>query len=169
MKQLLIILIVFVGSKNFAATKHSKKESSIKHSYEEYINLYGGNDTSRAIIELFFDKREFSAGGKMSFLPLSLGVALIAPPIGIGLMGLSSPLFVSGIVTRKRYSHKNLLTVLEQYKKAGKLPKRINKQIKLILFAEYEESKCDFAAARKIALRSVKIKKAKMKTIMVVN
>jgi len=169
MKKLIIILIVFVCSNNFAATKKSKKESSLKHSYEEYIDLYGGNDTSRAIIELFFDKREFSAGGKMSFLPLSLGIALVVPPIGIGLMGLSTPLFISGIVTRKRYNHKNLMVVLEQYNKDGKLPKRIKKQIKLILIAEHDEQRDGFTSSIKRTLRSVEIKSAKKNTILVVN
>jgi hypothetical protein len=169
MKKLVIILIILVCSNSVAAKKHSKKESNLKHSYKEYVNLYGDNDTSRAIIELFFDKRELSASGKMSFLPLSLGVAVVVPPLGVGLMGLSSPLFISGIITRKRYNHKKLNAVLVEYNESGKLPQRIKKQIKLILFAEREESAEDFTSKRKMALRPIEINKTKENTILVVN
>ena len=92
--------------------------------------LESNNNIYVEIIELYFDKRELSASGKMSFLPLSLGVALVVPPIGVGLMGLSSPLFISGIITRKRYNHKKLNAVLVEYNESGKLPQRIKMQIK---------------------------------------
>lgn len=169
MKKLIIILIVLISSTSFAAKKHLKKESKLKHSYEEYVDLYGENDTSRAIIELFFDKREFNAVAKMSFLPLTLGVALIVPPIGIGLMGLSSPLFIGGVLTRRRYNHKNLMAVLEKYNKTGELSTRIKKQVKLVLLAEHEESKGDFTLARKMALRSMEMNTTKKNVILVVN
>lgn len=168
MKKLIIILIVFACSNSFGAKKHSKKESKLKHSYEECVDLYGENDTSRAIIELFFDKRELNAGGKMSFLPLSLGVTLIVPPIGIGLMGISSPLFISGIITRKRYSHKNLMAVLKQYKETGEMPKRIAKKVNLTLLAQNEDKKEDLTAMRKMALRPIEVVTSKENTILVV-
>lgn len=168
MKKLIIILIVFTCSSCFAEKKLSKKESNLKHSYEEYVNMYGENDTSRAIIELFFDKREFNAGGKMSFLPLSMGVALVVPPIGIALAAVSSPLFVSGIITRKRYNHKNLMAALEQYNKNGKVPKRIKKNVKLILIAQNEEKKEDLTVMRKMALRPIEKLSSKENTILVV-
>jgi len=169
MKNLIIILIVFVCSNSFWAKKHAKKESNLKHSYEEYVRLYGDTDTSRAIIELFFDKRQLSASGKMSFLGLSLGVALIVPPIGIGLVGVSSPLFISGIVTRKRYNHKNLRAVLEQFNKNGELPMKIEKQVKLILAAENEEYEEVATLKRKMALRSIGRNAVKENAVLVVN
>jgi len=168
MKKLIIILIVFAFSNSFGAKKHSKKESNLKHSYEEYVDLYGRNDTSRAIIELFFDKREFSAAGKMSFLPLTLGLTLIVPPIGIGLTGITSPLFISGIITRKRYNHKNLMAVLEQYNKNGEIPKRIKKRLKFILIAAQLDRQKELTASRKMALRSMESITSEENTILVV-
>jgi len=169
MKNLLLILFVLISSICFAGKKYSNKGSTRTHSYKEYVDLYGENDTSRALIELFFDKREFCAGGKMSFLPLSLGVVLLSPPLGIGLMVLSTPLFISGIVTRKKYNHKNLQKFLSQYNKNGKLSKKLDRQVKLILIAEHEESKDFRTSDRKMALRSIILNDEKGSAGLIVN
>ena len=90
---------------------------------------YGNNDTSLAIIDLFFGKRNEAAIGKMSFLPITAGVTVVMPPIGLGLSALSSPLFVSGLVTRHRYSHKNLMIALNSYRNRNMLSENFRHKI----------------------------------------
>ncbi|PCJ28074.1 MAG: hypothetical protein COA97_02015 [Flavobacteriales bacterium] len=113
----------------------AKKEKTPKPSYEEYINQYGIDDTSIAIIELFFEKRNYSAPGKMSFLPVAAGVTAIVPPIGLGLAVITAPLFLSGLLTRHKYSHKNLLIALQNYNKSNvfsnNFKNKIAQQIKM--------------------------------------
>ena len=135
MKSLTIILSFIICSNCFAVKKAAKKNNSEKHCYEEYINQYGRNDTSKAIINFYFDKREISAAGKMSFLPLSMLLAIVVPPIGLGLMVVSSPLFVSGVITRKKYNNKNLIKELNNYN----VNNILSKKMKLIVYLLKEE------------------------------
>lgn len=97
--------------------------------YRDFVNQYGIDDTSRAIIDVFFDKREDSGSGQMSFLPLSTAIVAINPPIGLGLMAISTPLFVSGLITYKKYSRKNLLKTLVNYQENAVLSKRFKKRV----------------------------------------
>ncbi len=165
MKSLLTILLALTTI-YCSATK--KQKNIVKHSYEEYVDLYGKNDTSRAIIELFFDKREMNAGAKMSFLPVSLGVTVVVPPIGVALVAVSTPLFVSGLITKRRYNHKNLTAVLNAYNKDGVLPRRMKKIVKQILYAENEIEGEYQTAMRKQALRPIDRLNDKSNTILVV-
>jgi hypothetical protein len=135
MKNLTIILSFILCSNCFAGNKASKKMNSEKYCYQEYINQYGVNDTSKAIINFYFDKRELSATGKMSFLPLSMLLAIVVPPIGLGLMVVSSPLFVSGVITRKKYNNKNLIKELNNYN----VNNILSKKMKIIVYILEEE------------------------------
>ncbi|MBL4593122.1 MAG: hypothetical protein JKX68_04805 [Flavobacteriales bacterium] len=148
MKYLLLTSIVLFLSVNSFAKKHKiKKAKNPKLSYQEYIIQYGNNDTSVAIINLFFDKRNETAVGKMSFLPITAGITMFVPPIGLGLSAITSPLFISGLITRTRYSHKNLLIALKSYHNTNmlsanfqnKIFKQIKAQKKEIYIAESEE------------------------------
>ena len=65
----------------------------------------------------------------MSFLPLSTAIVAINPPIGLGLMAISTPLFVSGLITYKKYSRKNLLKTLVNYQENAVLSKRFKKRV----------------------------------------
>ena len=127
MKTLTIILTMVICSNCFAAKKNTKRRHTEKFSYQEYINHFGINDTSKAIIDLYFNKRELCAVGNMSFMPLSMTIALVIPPVGEGLMAISSPLFVSGVITRKKYYYKNLLKELNNYNENNILSKKMNK------------------------------------------
>ena len=62
--------------------------------YNQYINEYGNDKTSVTLINLFFDKRDNAGIGQMSFLPVSSTIAIIYPPVGVGLVVISCPLFV---------------------------------------------------------------------------
>jgi hypothetical protein len=136
MKILIIIIASFIiCSTCFAGKKVAKKMNSEKLCYQDYIDQYGINDTSKAIINFYFDKRELSAAGKMSFLPLSMVLAIVVPPIGLGLMAISSPLFVSGVITRKKYNNKNLIKELNNYN----VNNILSKKMKIIVYILEEE------------------------------
>jgi hypothetical protein len=136
MKILIIITSFIICSTCFAGKKVAKKMNSEKLCYQDYIDQYGINDTSKAIINFYFDKRELSAAGKMSFLPLSMVLAIVVPTVGLGLMAISSPLFVSGVITRKKYNNKNLIKELNNYNENNILSKKMEKIIVYLLEEE---------------------------------
>jgi hypothetical protein len=159
MKNLFLISIIILLSNNcFAQKNHSENNKVHKLSYEEYINQYGSDDTSKAIIDLFFDKRELNAAGKMSFLPLSVVVTVVVPPIGIGLMTISSPLFISGIITREKYNHKNLIKTLDNYQNNNLLSANIKKKVGQLMEAQEVIYNEELAEDRLAILKSIRQK-----------
>ncbi len=119
-----------------------------KLSYQEFMNLYGTDDTSKAIIEIYFDKRDYSATGQISFLPISSIVAVIVPPLGISLMAISSPLFVNGLLISNKYSRKKLLKALNNYQNDSILSNRNKKMVVKQLIAQQENYNYDLLEAR---------------------
>jgi len=115
MKNLLLISIIVLSSGHCFSQHQKENKKDHQLNYEEFITHYGVDDTSIAIINIFYDKRQNCAGGKMSFLSLSAGIALLNPPIGVGLLAISSPLFVSGAITHVKYNRKHLLSALVNY------------------------------------------------------
>lgn len=117
MKKILItsvlVLITLVTYSQSPDTTRDNK--SYKLSYEEFQNQYGTDDTSAALIDLFFSKRDEKAFGQMSMLPLSTAVTVVMPPVGIYLMAVSSPIFVNGLIVQLKYSRKKLLAALNGY------------------------------------------------------
>jgi hypothetical protein len=157
MKNLFLISIIILLSNNcFAQKNHSENNKVHKLSYEEYMNQYGTDDTSKAIIEFFFDKREYSAAGKISFLPLSAAVTIAVPPIGIGLMTISSPLFISGLITRKKYNHKNLIKTLDNYQNNNLLSANIKKKVGQLMEAQEAIYNEELAEDRLATLKSIR-------------
>lgn len=157
MKHPIIISICLLLSINCIAQKHKiKKGKNTKLDYEYYVDQYGTNDTSIAIIELFFDKRNNVAIGKMSFLPVSASVTIIAPPIGVGLSIIASPLFVSGMLTQHKYSHKNLLITLKHYHNNNLISEKFKKQIVGKLKQNKEIHQDEIKEERLMALRQIK-------------
>ncbi|MCB9360324.1 MAG: hypothetical protein H6587_02215 [Flavobacteriales bacterium] len=125
MKYLITLtLILCISNLSFAAKKQHKYLS-----YEQYIEKYGANQTCVTIIDLFFNKRNLSGIGQMSFLPTTSVVAIIIPPIGIATMAISTPLFVNGLLVRHKYSHKNLVIALEYYQNKKLLSEKFKKEI----------------------------------------
>lgn len=90
-----------------------KKEHQL--TYEEFINHYGIDDTCVAIIDIYFDKRENSAAGRISMFPAAAAIVLINAPIGVSLMVISSPIAITGAITRIKYNRKKLITTLVNY------------------------------------------------------
>ena len=80
----LLLVSILIGAQLFAVAGDNNKSKSVKNNkqvkakkehklnYDEFVNKYGSDDTSLAVIEIFFDKRENAAKGQMSFLPLSI-------------------------------------------------------------------------------------------------
>jgi hypothetical protein len=134
----LISAFLFLSCLCVGQPTNSKINKEYQLSYEEYMEQYGIDDTCIAIIDVFFDKREYKGAGQMSFLPLSTVVVVINPPIGLGLMVISSPLFVSGLITYNRYSRKKLLKTLVNYQKTDVLSKRFKKKVTQLIQAQDE-------------------------------
>ncbi len=151
---ILFSLVALISINGFSRQKIKKQHLT----YLEYINEYGNDKTSITIINIFFQKREYAGIGKMSFLPLSASVTAVAPPIGIGLMAVSSPLFVSGIITRNKYSHKNLLKALNEYRSNKSLSKNLKKKVIRIHIIEEEIHQIELREARLISLKEIKNK-----------
>lgn len=113
------------NSTNTTNCAEHKKEYQL--TYEEFINHYGVDDTCVAIIDIYFDKRENSAAGRISMLPASAAVVLINAPLGVTLIAISTPIALSGTYTRIKYNRKKLIKTL------------VNYQIENILTAQLKE------------------------------
>ncbi len=68
------ILTILLINVCIAKDKESKKES-IPFSYEDYISYYGINDTSIAIIDVFFDNQNRFGVGQLSYLPTAAAIS----------------------------------------------------------------------------------------------
>lgn len=152
MKHLLLILSILLFSQFSEARKPISKKLH-KLSYDEFMYAYGTDDTSIAIINIYFDKRDYSATGQMSFLPISTIVAIVIPPIGVGLMVISSPLFINGLLTSNKYSRKKLLKILNNYKDGDILSNRNKKKIVQEIKAQQEIYYEDLLEARYNSIR----------------
>ncbi len=151
MRYFLIALFILL----FYYSSSAKKETSNHLTYDEYILEYGIDSKSVAIIDLFFNKRNLSGIGQMSFLPVSSSVAIIVPPIGLALMAISSPLFINGLLIRNKYSHKNLLVALEYYQNNNLLSNRFKKKINRILHNKKLDEIENTNAERYFALKEI--------------
>ena len=149
-------LMLLSSSESFAKDKKSKKVKQEKMTYNEYINEYGHDKTSLTLINLFFDKRDNAGIGQMSFLPVSSTIAIVYPPVGVGLVAISCPLFVSGLITRNNYSHKKLIKTLEEYKINKTLPTKLEKKVNQIHIIEKEIFDMDMEDARFASLKQIK-------------
>jgi hypothetical protein len=156
MKNLLILAITLLISSNcFSQEKKLETKRFHKLNYEQYISHYGVDDTSIAIIDIYFDKRRNNAGGKMSFLPLTAGIAVITPPLGVSLIAISSPLFVSGLITRQKYSRKNLLKALIKYQNKNVIAVNLKQRVDTYLEIEEEIYQEELADTRFASLKAI--------------
>jgi len=101
----------------------------IRHfTYSDFMAKYSINDTSAAVIELFFDKKENTALAEMSFLPVTTLVFLVLPKIALGLTIISLPFFIHGSIVLIKYRKKRLQKILMRYKKDLYLPKGLRRK-----------------------------------------
>ncbi len=117
MKQIIITsVLLFITLVTYSQSPDSvKNNKSYKLSYEEFQNKYGVDDTSAALIDLFFSKRDEKAFGQMTMLPLSTAVTVVMPPVAIYLVAVTTPIFVNGLMVQLKYSRKKLLMALNDY------------------------------------------------------
>lgn len=125
-------------SKGTKKNKQVKAKKEYKLNYDEFVSKYGADDTSLAVIEIFFDKRENAAKGQMSFLPLSTAVAIIIPPIGVGLMAVSTPIFINGFIVNQKYNRRKLKNILDEYQSTNELPVKLQDKVNDYLEDEEE-------------------------------
>lgn len=144
MRTLILITVLFSLSNSTYAKEKIKKQKQSKHlNYEECVTKFGVDDTSVAIINVYFDKRHNAGTGQMSFLPITLALTAITPPIGIGLSMVSSPMFVKGLVVRNRYSHKNMIKALNNYHSEKMISDNVRRKVTNYMLDEQEDKQLD--------------------------
>lgn len=126
-----------------------KKEYQL--TYEEFINHYGVDDTCVAIIDIYFDKRENSAAGRISMLPAAAAVVLINAPIGVTLMAISTPIALSGTYTRIKYNRKKLIKTLVNYQTENILTAPLKQKVVSYLIIKEELRQEEVESAPQLA------------------
>src|SRR5690606_23357994 len=100
-----------------------------KLEYSDFIANYSINDTSNTVIDIFFDKRNNTAKGQMSFFPITAAIFLLVPIICIVLSVVTFVMFVNGTVVLVKSLKKKLQKVLIYYKETKELPKWVRKKV----------------------------------------
>lgn len=139
MKNLILITIILLMTNSVSAEKNRSEKKQARLDYDECIQLYGVDDTSIAIINIYFDKRYSVGVGQMSLLPVTAALTVFTPPIGVVLMAASSPLYINGIVKFNKYSQKNMIKTLNNYRDNNILSDKI--RFKVVEFIMDEKIK----------------------------
>lgn len=132
------IILLYIGLafclSSFSQIDDNEKIKYRKLTYNDFQKL-SINDTSAAVIDLYFNKKDDAIFSQMSLLPIT-GVFAIIPPlhfIAFGTAFISVPFFIHGGVTLVKYRKKKLYSVLNDYSKTQNLPKGIRKKTNKIL------------------------------------
>ncbi len=134
---------------NKACCKYGKQQQI---SYEEFINHYGVDDTSLAIINIYFDKRENSAAGRITILPLAAVVTTVNAPIGLALMAITTPIALSGAYTRIKYNRNHLIKALVNYQNDDVMTASLKHKV-----VNYLETKVDYEQEEMKAIKGVQL------------
>ncbi len=129
MKKLYLVTVILLSSSFCFSNSNSRVKNNKRLTYEEYITKYGTDDTSLAIIDFYFGKRETAGKGKMSILPVTAVLAVAYPPLGVPMVLIASPIFISGFITCNKYSNKKLTKVLISYNETRKIPKGLRRKV----------------------------------------
>lgn len=129
MKTFVLTLCVLVNLLSFAQIENSEKIKYRKLSYPDFKKL-SINDTSDAVLDLFFNKTDNAIYTQIILLPISVVLTIIPPThfVGIGSLAISGPLFINGSATLIRYRKKKLYSILLDYKEKRTLPKWARKK-----------------------------------------
>jgi len=134
-----IVFLILICSFPFSVVATPTDSTEIKArklTYSDFLANYSVNDTSAAVIEIFFDKKDNSARGQMSFLPITLAIYPLFPLFSVGLTAVSLPLFINGSVIMIKYRKGKLVKVLNEYRETRELPKWIRKKVNKSLHYE---------------------------------
>ncbi len=129
MKTILSIPIIILSLTIYAKKPKTYPSKISEYNYFDFMDKYGENDTSAAIIDLFLNKRNEQGVAEMSFFPITSSIAIIAPPIGIPLTLIYSPIAIHGCFLRVKYSKKRLEKTLKKYNKGERINKHLTKKI----------------------------------------
>lgn len=159
---LIPIILLMTNSVSAEKTRSEKKENqkTVRLNYDECIQRYGVDDTSIAIINIYFDKRYTAGVGQMSFLPVTAALTIITPPIGATLMIVSSPLYVNGALKFNTYSQKNMVKTLNNYHNNSVLAEKMREKVVNYIFDEDEKNE-KFEEDYKIELTNIRKAKGK--------
>lgn len=124
-KTLLIIVCCLISFSSFSQADEKIKYRKLVYKDFKKMSI---NDTSDVIIGIFYDKKDNAALGQMSFLPVTVAIYLISPPISVGLTTISFPLFLNGSYMLVKYRNKKLYEVLDVYSQTGAMPKWVRKK-----------------------------------------
>ncbi|PJA06972.1 MAG: hypothetical protein COX70_08435 [Flavobacteriales bacterium CG_4_10_14_0_2_um_filter_32_8] len=143
-KPILLFAFLFLNSALFCQTTSVEKINYRKLTYSDFTKI-AVNDTSIAVIDLFFSKKENAMYNQMSLLPLSIVLFAIPPSrlIGVGTAVISVPLFLNGSYTLVKYRKKKLYKVLVDYKKTQTLPQWVRKRANKLL-VRYDDLEMDY-------------------------
>ena len=133
----LLIVPIFLSVSVRAEIEEPEKVKPRNISYNDFLKNYANDDTSTAIVELFFEKRTDVGPGQMVFFPLTAALFPISPHLSIGTSLISFPLCVNGARIMVRYRKGKLLKVLNQYNSDKTLPKWVRKKT-IRLMQHYE-------------------------------
>lgn len=124
---------VFVFFFLFIDFSYAAEDSTVvkarKLEYSDFIAIYSINDTSNTVIDIFFDKRNNTAKGQLSFFPITAAIFPLVPVISVGLSIVTFPMFINGSVVWIKYRKKKLQKVLINYKETHELPNWIRKKV----------------------------------------
>jgi len=127
MKTILTIILIFFGLTMSAQKNYPTKIS--KYTYGDFIEKYGTDDTSIAMIDLFLTKRNEQSSTQLSFYPILISLGFIVPPIGVPLTVGYTPVAAHGAFLRIKYSKKRLEKMLIKHHNGEKLGKHLTKKI----------------------------------------
>lgn len=150
-----IAAILLLSNSFFAKTNNPFKSKSVQISFDDYIGNYGLNDTSIAIIEIYFDHQNRLGAGLISFLPLTATIAIVSPPIGLVLMALTSPMVAKGLISYGKFSDKNLINALEDYQCENYITDNLKNKIKNYFAKKELENKQISEGEELLSLRSI--------------
>jgi hypothetical protein len=130
----------FICILNTQCDTSGQSKNSWKKSESEFLNIYGKDDSSRALIRFFFDRRKLARRLMIIPVAIDLTLALTLGIYGLTSMGLylnylwgsavlflafaSITLFIVAAGTWMRYSRKRLYHILTQYESGVPLPQK---------------------------------------------
>jgi hypothetical protein len=126
-KTILIIVCCLFSLQSFTQSNEEIKYRKLEYKDFKKLSI---NDTSDAVVDLFFNKTDNAIYTQIILLPISVVLTIIPPThfVGIGSLAISGPLFINGSATLIRYRKKKLYSILLDYKEKRTLPKWARKK-----------------------------------------